>query len=296
MTTQKIWFVLKTSTTVQRIRDIATQEKVKLFLPTYQVTEVRGKNKIQKEKSLTLDLFFVWCTVSDMDRICENHKVISPIFRRRKILPDTIDKQEAISGRYQSVPDIQMGYFMRTIELYNEKVPFFKPHEVDMTKGDIVRIIAGPLKGIEGILISEQGKDGGRVLVNIDDVVAIPTVSIQPEWLEILQFAPAGKHAYKKFDSFQKRLDTAISNHNTLLGLTETDIKAMTTFITRYRNLKTSTRNHEAKLLTFMIMAHRLLQHKHEDYMHMEKELTALKEKLTSKNTIEFINKYFKEA
>jgi hypothetical protein len=30
--------------------------------------------------------------------------------------------------------------------------------------------------------------------------------------------------------------------------------------------------------------------------MHMEKELTALKEKLTSKNTIEFINKYFKEA
>jgi hypothetical protein len=57
MTTQKIWFVLKTSTTVQRIRDIATQEKVKLFLPTYQVTEVRGKNKIQKEKSLTLDCF-----------------------------------------------------------------------------------------------------------------------------------------------------------------------------------------------------------------------------------------------
>lgn len=296
MTTQKIWFVLKTSTTVQRIRDIAEQEGIELFLPTYQITEMKGRNKIQKEKSLTLDLFFVRCTVSDMDRICENHKVVYPIFRRRKILSDTIDTQNTITGRYLSVPDKQMGYFMRTMELYDENVPFIQPHEVDMTKGDIVRIIAGPLKGIEGILLSEQGKDGGRVLVNIDDVVAIPTVSIQPEWLEILQFAPAGKHAYKKFDSFQKRLDTAICNSTTELGLTETDIKAMTTFIARYQNLMTSTKNHQAKLLTFMIMAHRLLQHRHEDYVLLEEELKALKGELTSKNTIELVNKYIAEV
>ena len=97
MTTQKIWFVLKTSTTVQRIRDIAEQEGIELFLPTYQITEMKGRNKIQKEKSLTLDLFFVRCTVSDMDRICENHKVVYPIFRRRKILSDTIDKTPSLA-------------------------------------------------------------------------------------------------------------------------------------------------------------------------------------------------------
>jgi hypothetical protein len=85
-----------------------------------------------------------------------------------------------------------------------------KPSEVDLEKGDIVRIVAGPFNGIEGVLLSQQGKEGGRVLVNVSNVIAVPTLHIEPEYLQVLQFAKKGKHFYKLVDSYVPRLRKAM--------------------------------------------------------------------------------------
>lgn len=288
----KNWFVIRTSSSVNRIREIMMEERLDFFFPTYHATISAGNRNIQKEKALTLDLLFVHCGLNEMERACENHKVLHPIYRRRPILKQERQNTTPENSYYLTVPEKQMGYFIRTVGMYQNNIPFVSPKEIDMTKGDVVRITSGPFQGIEGVLMSEQGKDGGRVLVHISDIVAIPTMSIAPECLEILHFAPAGKHAYKKFDAFQKRLDTAIANWDTELGLTDTDIRAMRSFITRYSNLMADTKNYQAKLLTFLIMAHRLLGHPHEEYHALEKELRNIQTSLTSKSCIAFINKY----
>lgn len=286
------WFVLKTSTSISRIREIMTREGLEFFFPTFQSTASVKEKKVSREKALVLDLLFVHCHEIEMVRVCECNKGVRPIYQRRPVLnKDSMDLSIEHS-HYLVVPDKQMGYFMRTVSMYQNNVPFLSPKEVDMTKGDVVRVIDGPFRGIEGTLISEQGKDGGRVLVQISDIVAIPTMSIAPEFLEILHFAPTGKHAYKKFDAFQKRLDTAIANKKTDLGLTDTDIKALRTFIARYSNLIPDTNNCKAKLLTYLIMAHRLLEHPKEEYEHVEIAIEQLLSNLKSNNTIDFVKKY----
>ena len=158
-----------------------------------------------------------------------------------------------------------MYFFNLTVTNRNTRtVPFMKPTEIDLEKGDKVRIVGGPYDGVEGILESQKGKDGGTVYVHILNFIATRTTEIRPEFIQIIEFAKSGKHMYKKFDSFMTRGHRCVVSHAKGEKISARDSSYLNVFIHRFSDLKTPTVNMTAKLHLFLFIAYTCLDRKTE--------------------------------
>lgn len=270
------WYVMKFSgIQLGNMRELLNETHLKYFLPSY-VALVNASNgqKRKTEKALLFNMFFVFCTLREAATLVENHHNISfllrqpdkdtPSFSLKKLTNrtefDAPYYDDASFRRVISIPNHQMEMFIKAVEVREHGiVPYVKPSEVDLLKGDLVRIIGGKYDGVEGILESQQGKDGGIVYVHIKDLIATSTTYIEPDFLQILSFAKKGKHMYKKFDSFMIRGERSIFSLIKGDNIPDRDKNYFYVFTKRFENLKTETLNMQAKLLLFMAIAHKCL-------------------------------------
>lgn len=85
-----------------------------------------------------------------------------------------------IEGRHSLiVPDKQMADFMRLLEVAASGIEILNK---DLRQGDRVRVIDGPLKGLEGELVRFRGHK--RVVIRLDGVASIATSYIPGAFLE----------------------------------------------------------------------------------------------------------------
>lgn len=82
------------------------------------------------------------------------------------------------------VPDRQMESFIRVVGEGDKPALFLDPAAVNLSLGDRVRIIDGPLAGVEGTFMRLQGGRGRRVVVKIDMVAAVATTELTPAQVE----------------------------------------------------------------------------------------------------------------
>ena len=202
-----MWYVLKSPSLALSVRDDLKKAGLKFFLPTRTVLVPMGGKTVRVEKPLAFNLVFVSTDIETLHTFKSQH----PDRRLHIAYQRPLSYQQGDYVPPLVVPDREMEMFINAVGTYRDaEIPYMKPSEVDLEKGDIVRIVAGPFNGIEGVLLSQQGKEGGRVLVNVSNVIAVPTLHIEPEYLQVLQFAKKGKHFYKLVDSYVPRLRKAM--------------------------------------------------------------------------------------
>ena len=167
--------------------------------------------------------------------------------------------------------DREMEMFIKAASFYTQGAPLTVPDRKLMMKGDRVRIIDGPFKGVEGTLISQQGKDGGKVVVSIGDLVSVPTLDISPENIQVIRFAHGNKHIYKKMDSFKPRVEKALKKRSCGEELQEEEKDAIENFIKRFSSVETDTVNTEARLTMLVLLGYYALQMPKETRMYFLK-------------------------
>lgn len=86
--------------------------------------------------------------------------------------------------RIMTVPEDQMQHFIAVAGNLDEQVLFLEPAEVDLSKGDRVRITGGLFEGVEGVFMRVKNAREKRVVVKIDGVAAVATASIPPALVE----------------------------------------------------------------------------------------------------------------
>ena len=272
------WYVLKCRRQILKSRDILHElrkshaEDFEFFLPTRFVVEQVGGRRRRVEKAVAFNFAFVNCRYALLRQLVEDYAHLFLLQYRRMGQSDT---PCLAKDRLLVVPDAEMEMFMRTIGAYDGTVPALLPEEADLEKGDRVRIIGGQFDGVEGILVTRQGKDGGRVLVKVSEVMCVPTLEIEPEYIEVLEFAPESRHLYKKFDSYIQKirhtlkaclyhemglsLPPAAGEHlraayaNTGKGQTEAAM-----FLRRFGNFRPATLNQRARKLVFLLMSYKV--------------------------------------
>ena len=272
------WYVLKCRRQILKARDVLHElrkshaEDFEYFLPTRFVVEQVGGRRRRVEKAVAFNFAFVNCQYTMLRQLVDDYAHLFLMQYRRMGHNDTPCQTK---DRLLVVPDAEMEMFMRTIGAYDGTVPALLPEEADLEKGDRVRIIGGQFDGIEGILVTRQGKDGGRVLVKVSEVMCVPTLEIEPEYIEVLEFAPESRHLYKKFDSYIQKirhtlkaclyhemglsLPPAAGEHlraafaNTGKGQTEAAM-----FLRRFGNFRPATLNQRARKLVFMLMSYKV--------------------------------------
>ena len=274
------WYLLKThsASTVLSFRDKFRDAGIEVYLPTIQKVEHTRLGEKVVEKPVMFSYIFMR---SEEGRVVEFEKEYRPkltaIWRKSKSKMDRT--------RILVIPDKQMQMFMQTVGQYQNDVPFLQPSSDMLEKGDKVRIIGGPFEGVEGILLSQQGKDGGRILVRISDVLAVPTLEIEPQMIEVLEFAKGSHHFYQKMNSLAPRVEKAIElkrqGHLIPIELTQ----AINIFVKRFRNLQTSTLNSRVRFLSMLLQCY-LILNLFKDAKKIKYEIEQLQPKLKSESML----------
>ncbi len=164
----EMWYVLR----VTYQREMVCKEKlevmgVKCFLPVIkQRRQGRGGRFVWVVLPAIHNFLFVHTTLSVINTIKTEH-----LPYLRYIMQGGKD-----SARHPMVvPDKQMNDFIAVAGSSDEHVAYLNPDELHLTVGDKVRVIGGPLIGVEGYFVRIQNKRDRHVVVRIPGIVAVAT-------------------------------------------------------------------------------------------------------------------------
>ena len=93
------------------------------------------------------------------------------------------------------VPEKQMQDFIAVAGSTDEQILYLSPEELHLKKGDRVRINSGIWRGVEGCFVRFKG--GMRVVVAIEGIMAVATVSLSPSMVDKLPSPPSQVTAHR---------------------------------------------------------------------------------------------------
>ena len=82
------------------------------------------------------------------------------------------------------VPDREMESFIRVSGNKEERVLYLDPAKLNFKKGERVKVIGGSLTGVEGTFMQIGGKHEKRVVIQIEDLIAVATAAIPAALVE----------------------------------------------------------------------------------------------------------------
>ena len=82
------------------------------------------------------------------------------------------------------VPDRDMASFIRVAGSKEEKIVYLDPAKLNFKKGDRVRVIGGPMTGLEGVFMQIGGKHEKRVVIQLEGIIAVATAAIPAALVE----------------------------------------------------------------------------------------------------------------
>ena len=159
---------------------------------------------------------------------------------------DRADKESETS--YLHLSDEDMSAFRSMALAYKYNMPCFSPSEVDLVACDKVRIVGGEFAGVEGYLVSQQGRGGGRVIIKVGELMAVQTLDINPKYISVLSFAKGSRRMYDKIDSYELKLRRAMDYYKRNGDLDVTNAAAVSYFITRFGLAEIPTAKMRAKV------------------------------------------------
>ncbi len=93
----------------------------------------------------------------------------------------------------QYVPDKQMADFIRVVKSKGMKT--LDP-DIDLRKGDRVRVMVGPFEGVEGVFIKMPNRHEKRVVIKIEGVAAVATMAINASDVEKIEVKEEKRKEY----------------------------------------------------------------------------------------------------
>jgi transcription antitermination factor NusG len=254
------WFVAQAPYMTESIRENVQNLGYETFVPILKATD-DDENKAVKRKTskmLTFNYVFIRGERRQIEDSLRNISRIHLLYHRPGVAPGKS------YGNYERKPmvvtDREMEMFRRTVSLYqNGGAPMVDVDERELQSGDLVRITGGLFAGVEGILKTKKGKEGGKVIVSISHLVSVSTVNIEPQYIQVIKFSSENKHIYRKLDTMLAKAKLLMAKRANGEELTETEQLDMQQFINNYSMAETETQNMDAKLKTLTFMAYVVL-------------------------------------
>ena len=171
------WYVMR----VTYQRELVAQRLleglgVESFVPTMKVKRRKsGGGVYWREEAKVHNYIFVYATLPEIQTI-----KTTKITYLRYMMGKGEDGQPAP----QFVPQKQMEDFMAVCR--SEGVKYLDT-DIDLRKGDRVRIVGGPLKGVEGVYTKTSLRHERRVVVRIEGVAAVATIAFPSSEVEKIE-------------------------------------------------------------------------------------------------------------
>lgn len=170
------WYVLRVTYQREITASKALEElQIEHYVPTI-------RTRIRNEKGVSIG----WKTEPLVHNYIFVHDSYDKIL---KIKQGKLDYLRFIMGKDdnglmdvpQYVPDKQMQDFMKVVRTMGSKP--VDPN-IDLKKGDRVRVLTGPFEGVEGIYIKMPNRHEKRVVIKILGIAAIATMALNASDIE----------------------------------------------------------------------------------------------------------------
>ena len=173
------WFVLrdlKRANAKLRAFDILTDRGLTVFTPMKTLTVRSAGRILTVRRPVIPDLLFVH----------EPREVLDPILTDIPTL-----QYRYLRGHAQftamTVPESQMDPFIRAVTAAEEsQIRYYTPEEITPAMiGRRIRVIGGPMDGLEGPLLSVRGSRKRRLLLEIPSLL-LATIELSPDLIQLL--------------------------------------------------------------------------------------------------------------
>ena len=165
------WYAAKVKyQTERKVKIWLDEQTIENFIPFSTVLIERDGRKIKKEKPIVPGLLFIRTSYQTACAL-PNESKIKMVFMRN--LED---------HRLLIVPDKQMQDFMFLLDFSESTI---RIENVNLKRGDQVRVIKGDFAGIEGELIRIKGHK--RVVVRLEGLFSLATAYIPSAYLEKIE-------------------------------------------------------------------------------------------------------------
>jgi len=167
------WAMSATFQRSMRARSYLREQGVESFVPLRTVVATERGRKVRRRVPAVSNLIFVHTTERNIQQIKQQMSWLHYLCNR----------EEGRSVRIV-VPDDRMRNFIRVSEHADDEALYLVPGEINLKRGDRVRIHGGPFDGVEGTFQKVTGKRRRMVVVSIEGIISVATLSFTPELLE----------------------------------------------------------------------------------------------------------------
>ena len=170
------WYVLR----VTYQREIAASKALEELQVEHYVPTVR--TRIRNEKGVAIG----W----KVEPLVHNYIFVNASYNRiMEIKQGKLDYLRFIMAKNdvtgemepQYVPDKQMADFIKVVRTMGSKPV---DPDIDLRKGDRVRVLTGPFEGVEGVYVRMPNRHEKRVVIKIEGVAAVATVAMNASDIE----------------------------------------------------------------------------------------------------------------
>ena len=169
------WFALKVSKKESQALAILEKAGMRTFCPFINTDITIRGNKMIVKRPLIPNTLFAFAPFHLLNDIKNMHPFITYCYKK-------------VDGKYKilQVPTREMELFIDTSTKIQNDITYFRPEEVELKKGDRVRIVGGILDGYEGTLLKAKGRAKRMFLINFEILGSLGT-HIDPEFIQILK-------------------------------------------------------------------------------------------------------------
>lgn len=170
------WFVMNAYKAERRAEEeLQNDNRFNVFIAKRYAIRTRHGKQMRELTPVIPNIIFVHASYSDIDQ-----------FQSQRPYLNFATFQENGQRRIMTVPDRQMQNFIGIARQVEEEIIYFRPEEVNLSKGTRVKVIGGMFDGIEATLLKVKGKRSKRIVVLIDGIAAVAATEIEPHLLQIL--------------------------------------------------------------------------------------------------------------
>ena len=171
----EVWYAMRA--TYRREPDamrLFAKEHIDYFVPMQYKISIKNGKKVRVLVPVIYNLIFVHACPSEVKRV-------KSMVAYLQYITDTRSGQKII------IPDQEMQRFIAVAGTYHEQLLYFRPDELNLSKGTKVRVTGGDFEGQEGIFLKVKGARDRRLVIKIQGVIAVAMASIHPDLIEVIK-------------------------------------------------------------------------------------------------------------
>ena len=175
--TECMWYVMRAYKNEKKAEELLSgSHGLTYFIPKRQVIRTSQRKKVISMEPVIRSLVFVYATQQQI------------VTFKKDIYNDlqfVIWKSDG-AIRYLTVPARQMHDFIQVCEQKEQEVTFYRPDQIQVEKGQRVRVHGGTFDKLEGIVVKVEKKRSKQFVVLVPEVLAA-SIKVDPEYLEIIE-------------------------------------------------------------------------------------------------------------